>query len=114
MLLLTHAYLVPSARLDRHNEIVRKLSEYLAGWQVGLELLVETSPKFRTLDEPDLRVVQVLRFVDAAHFDRVQREEVANTGYQKLLTELIELVNLPAQTYAGTHVPGYYRQVLKT
>ncbi|MFN4242975.1 MAG: hypothetical protein ACK4PI_07030 [Tepidisphaerales bacterium] len=112
MLLLTHAYLVPANRLDRHNELVQQLASRLASWGVGVEVLLETNDNFSPPGGPDLRIVQMLRFQDAAHFERVRREESADRAYQQRLAELIELLNLPAQTLAGTHVPGHYQRLM--
>lgn len=112
MLLLTHAYLVPADRLPQHDALLRQVVSKLSGWQVGFELLVETEPGFAPSVTPQVRLVQLLRFSDAAHFARVKAAESADSDYQKLLASFASLIDLPTQMASGTYVPGHYQRTL--
>lgn len=114
MLLLTHAYLVPVDRLPQHDALLGQLVSKLSGWKVGFELLVETLPDFAPSPAPQARLVQILRFSDLAHFERVKRAESTDSDYQKLLANFATLIDLPAQMASGTYVPGQYQRTLSS
>lgn len=112
MLLLTHAYLVPADRLAQHDALLGQLVPKLSRWKVGFELLAETLPDFAPSPAPQLRLVQILRFSDLAHFERVKAAESSDPDYQKLLANFATLIDLPAQMASGTYVPGNYQRTV--
>jgi hypothetical protein len=112
MLLQTNSYIVPKDKRTEHQRLVQRFRQNLlrlgcdhfeAYEQVGAEW---------DGNEATGRFVQIMRFHDRKHQQKVQNAEREDPASQALIKEFCDLINFEYQQSQGLFVVGYYSGVL--
>lgn len=111
MLLQTNSYIVPREKHEEHMRLMRRFKQVLL--KLGcdqFEVYEQTGPNWAPGESG--RCVQLMRFRDRKHQQHVQNAERTDAQAQAIITELSELLNMPAQQQQGFFAAGFYQTIL--
>jgi len=109
MLLQTNAYSLPRDKQDQHSLIVKRFEDSFSKLGASFEVYQQVSADFSdTSGGSTLRFVQIMKFKDLAHLEKVRQAELADPACRQLVADFCDLVDYAAQLGSGSYLPGYY------
>jgi hypothetical protein len=108
MLLQTNSYLVPKEKRAEHERIIRRIRQALL--RIGcdcFEVYEQVGSNWAPI-KGGARFIQIMRFHDRQHHHDIQEAEKNDPGFQQLINEFMELIDLPGQQSEGLFAMGYY------
>lgn len=112
MLLQTNSYIVPKEKRAEHARLLVRFRQTLQ--RLGcdhFEAYEQVGAEWDATETPG-RFVQIMRFRDRRHQQKVQQAEKTDQAAQQLIGEFCELINFNYQQEHGLFVVGYYRGML--
>src|SRR5882762_9253118 len=111
MLLQTNSYVVPKAKRDAHDRLIRRIRQAML--RIGcdqFEVYEQVGANWAAVKGGE-RFIQVMRFRDRQHHREIQEAEKHDPGVQQLISQFMELVDLPEQQTCGSFAMGYYSRI---
>ena len=111
MLLQTNSYVVPRDKREEHERLIRRIRQAML--RIGcdqFEVFEEVGANWAAMKGGE-RFIQVMRFRDRQHHREIQEAEKSDPGVQQLISQFMELVDLPEQQVQGSFVMGYFSRV---
>jgi len=108
MLLQTNSYVVPRDRREEHERLIRRIRQALL--RIGcdcFEVYEQVGANWAPI-KGGARFIQIMRFRDRQHHQDIQEAEKNDPGFQELINEFMELIDLPEQQSQGLFAMGYY------
>jgi len=111
MLLQTNSYVVPSDKRAEHERLIRRIRQALL--RIGcdqFEVYEQVGANWACLKGGG-RFIQIMRFHDRQHHHEIQEAEKNDPSIQQLISEFMELIDLPAQQAQGMFAMGHYSRI---
>ena len=108
MLLQTNSYVVPKDKREEHERLIRRIRQALL--RIGcdcFEVYEQVGANWAQI-KGGARFIQIMRFHDRQHHHDIQEAEKNDPGFQELINEFMELIDLPEQQSQGLFAMGYY------
>src|SRR5438128_6408547 len=115
MLLQTNSYVVPKDKREEHERMVRRIRQALL--RIGcdqFEVYEQVAANWAPVKGGGGRFIQIMRFRDRQHHHEIQEAEKNDPGIQHLISEFMELIDLPAQQEQGLFAMGHYSRISAT
>ena len=110
MLLQTNSYVVPRDKREEHERLIRRIRQAML--RIGCEQFeVYEQVGANWAAQKGGRFIQIMRFRDRQHHREIQEAEKSDPGVQQLISQFMELVDLPEQQVQGSFVMGYFSRV---
>ena len=112
MLLQTNSYIVPKDKRSEHARLLRKFRQTLQRLGCDHFEVYEQVGSNWAGGESTGRFVQIMRFRDRKHQQRIQAAEKQDPQAQQLISEFCALINFPYQQQQGLFAVGFYNSAL--
>jgi hypothetical protein len=112
MLLQTNSYVVAKDKRGEHAKLLARFRQTLARLGCDHFEAYEQVGQNWGGGETTGRFVQIMRFRDRKHQQKVQESERTDPAAQQLIKEFCELINFPYQQQQGLFAVGFYSSVL--
>jgi hypothetical protein len=112
MLLQTNSYIVPKDKRSEHARLLRKFRQTLQRLGCNHFEVYEQVGSNWAGGEVTGRFVQIMRFRDRKHQQRIQAAEKQDPVAQQLIGEFCALINFPYQQQQGLFAVGFYSSAL--
>src|SRR4051812_20499743 len=109
MLLQTNSYVVPKDKRQEHERLIRRIRQALL--RIGcdcFEVYEQVAGNWSPIKGGGGRFIQIMRFRDRQQHHDIQEAEKNDPGFQELINEFMELIDLPEQQAQGLFAMGYY------
>jgi hypothetical protein len=108
MLLQTNSYVVSKDKREEHERLIRRIRQALL--RIGcdcFEVYEQVGANWAQI-KGNTRFIQIMRFQDRQHHHEIQKAEKNDPGFQQLINEFMDLIDLPGQQAEGQFAMGYY------
>lgn len=113
MLLLTNSYTVPADKRTEHARLTKRFQQAMA--RIGCEdFEVYEQTGLNWSNETTGRFVQIMRFRDQAHFQKVQEAEQQDEAAREIVRQFLELVGFSEQVSQKQAFTSFYQSVQGT
>lgn len=112
MLLQTNSYVVPKDRRAEHQRLMRRFRQTLVRLGCDSFEVYEQVGSNWSGNEATGRYVQMMKFRDRKHQQRVQQGERTDAQAQALIAEFCEMINFPYQQQQGLFAVGFYASAM--
>ena len=113
MLLQTNSYVVPKDKREEHERLIRKIRQALL--RIGcdcFEVYEQVGSNWAPMKGG--RFIQIMRFRDRQQHHEIQEAEKNDRSLQQLISEFMELIDLPSQQEEGLFAMGHYSRISAT
>ncbi|HEV8606610.1 MAG TPA: hypothetical protein VGQ99_14645 [Tepidisphaeraceae bacterium] len=111
MLLQTNSYVVPNDKREEHERLIRRIRQAMLRLGCDIEVYEQVSGNWGPLKGGAGRFIQIMRFRDRQHHHEIQEVEKNDSGIQQLITEFMDLIDLPEQQGQGLFAMGHYSRI---
>mgnify|MGYP001343455709 CR=1 FL=1 len=113
MLLLTNSYNVPADKRTEHSRLTKRFQQAMA--RLGCEdFEVFEQTGLNWSNETTGRFVQIMRFRDQEHFQKVQEAEEQDPAAREIIGQFLELIGFAEQAAQKQAFTSYYQSVQST
>jgi hypothetical protein len=113
MLLQTNSYIVPAEKRDEHAGLMKRFAQALHRLGCAqFDVIEQLGPNWSPGDVG--RCVQIMQFRDRNHQQQVQTAEANDPEAQAIISEFVEVLDIPYQQEQGYFATGYYESILPT
>ena len=115
MLLQTNSYVVPKDKREEHERLIRKIRQALL--RIGcdqFEVYEQVGANWSPVKAAGGRFIQIMRFRDRQHHHEIQEAEKTDPNLQQLISDFMELIDLPSQQEQGLFAMGHYSRISAT
>ena len=108
MLLQTNSYVVPKDKRQEHERLIRRIRQALG--RIGcdhFEVYEQVGGNWAPIKGGG-RFIQVMRFRDRQHHHEIQELEKNDPSIQQLISDFMQLIDLPSQQEEGLFAMGHY------
>ena len=109
MLLQTNSYVVPKDKRREHERLIRRIRQALG--RIGcdhFEVYEQVGGNWAPMKGGAGRFIQVMRFRDRQHHHEIQELEKNDPSIQQLISDFMQLIDLPSQQEEGLFAMGHY------